>query len=125
MSIYSFGNGLPTWNGVSMIGGMPAGLTKVFFVDYTLGSDGNKGTDSKRPFKTIDKALDSVTTNKNEGIALMGNATHTLTEMLTVSKNRVHIFGYDPGGRMYGQNAKVSLGVTTAATAGNPRAVTD
>jgi hypothetical protein len=47
----------------------------------------------------------------------MGSATHVLTEMLTVSKNRVHFVGMDgTSGRMYGQNAKVSLGITTAAT---------
>ena len=36
--------------------------------------------------------------------------------MLTVSKNRVHFIGLDAGGRYYGQGAKISLGVTTAAT---------
>lgn len=116
MGKYNFGNSGPSWNGISMIGGMPTGLTKIFYVDYGAGSDGNKGTDSSKPLKTVSKALDLVTTNKNEGIALMGNSTHALTEMLTVSKNRVHIFGYDPGGRKYGQNAKISIGVTTAAT---------
>lgn len=113
---YSFGASGPTWNGLTMVNGIPAGLTKVFYVDYGVGSDGNRGTDSSRPLKTIAKAYSLLTTNKNEGIALMGSTTHTLTEMLTVAKNRVHIFGYDPGGRPYGQNAKVSLGVTTAAT---------
>ena len=117
MARYSFGNSLPTWNGIPMVGSFPQGLTEVFFVK----SDGSDGVNTKansidRPFATIDKALDVVTTNKNQGIALIGNGTHTLTEMLNVSKSRVHIFGFDPGGRTYGQNAKVSLGVTTAAT---------
>ena len=118
MSRYKFGTGVPTWNGVPMIGGMPSGLTDVFFVDYGIGSDGvNKKANSvSRPFKTIDKAMDTITTNKNEGIALVGNSTHTLTEMLSVTKNRMHIFGYDPGGRMYGQNAKISIGITGVAT---------
>jgi hypothetical protein len=118
MSTYSFGAGLPTYNGVPMVGGFPMGLTETFFVDYGNGSDGvsKKANSVSRPWKTLDKANDNVTTNKNEGIALMGNSTHTLTEMLTVAKNRVHIFGYDPGGRSYGQNAKISLGVTTDAT---------
>jgi len=118
MAKYSFGNGLPTWNGIPMIGGFPIGLTNVFFVDYTNGSDGvsTKSNSVDKPFKTIDRAMSAVTTNKNEGIALMGSASHALTEMLTVSKSRVHMFGYDPGGRIYGQNAKVALGVTTAAT---------
>lgn len=118
MSGYSFGSGGPTWNGIPMIGSLPMGLTKVWFVDYGNGSDGvsTKDNSSVKPFKTISKAMSAVTTNKNEGIALMGSSTHVLTEMLTVSKNRVHMFGYDPGGRKYGQNAKVSLGSTTAAT---------
>jgi len=105
--------------GSPMMGsGLPMGLTKTFFVDYANGSDGVsvKANAADRPWKTIAKAYAALTTNKNEGIALMGNSSHTLTEMLTVAKNRVHIFGYDPGGRTYGQNAKISLGVTTAAT---------
>jgi hypothetical protein len=118
MSNYSFGSGLPTWNGVPMVGGFPMGLTDCFFVDYGNGSDGvsKKANSVNKPWKTLAYAYTQVTTNKNQGIALMGNSTHTLTGMLTVAKNRVHIFGYDPGGRSYGQNAKVSLGVTTAAT---------
>jgi hypothetical protein len=118
MGKYSFGADGPKFNGVPLMGGMPAGLTKVFFVDYGVGSDGvsEKANASDRPFKTIEKAYSLITSNKNEGIALMGNSSHALTNMLTVAKNRVHFFGYDPGGRMYGQNAKISLGVTTAAT---------
>lgn len=98
--------------------GLPAGLTKVFYVNYATGDDSqsNDGLDISSPLKTIDRANDLVTTNMNEGIALMGSTSHTLTEMLTVAKNRVHIFGYDPGGRKYGQNAKVNLGVTIAVT---------
>ena len=118
MGYTNFPNGI-TSMGIPVMGGhFPMGLTKVFFVDYGNGSDGvsEKANSAARPWKTIDKAYTALTTNKNEGIALMGNTTHTLTEMLTVAKNRVHIFGYDPGGRKYGQNAKISLGVTTAAT---------
>jgi len=118
MASYSFGSGVPTWNGVPMIGGFPLGLTECFFVDYGNGSDGvsTKSNSVNRPWKTVSKAYGAITTNKNEGIALMGNSTHTLTEMLDVTKNRLHIFGYDPGGRTFGQNAKVSLTATSGAT---------
>lgn len=115
MATTNFPGGLSSF-GAPVSTGTPEGLTKVFYVDYTIGSDGNKGTSTTKPFKTIQKALDSVTTNKNEGIALMGNASHVVAAMLDFSKDRVHMFGYDPGGRMYGQNAKVSMDVTTAAT---------
>jgi len=116
MGLTNYPNGISSM-GIPVINGVPAGLTKCFFVDYGNGSDGvgKKANSASRPWKTLAYAYTQVTTNKNEGIALMGNSTHTLTGMLTVAKNRVHIFGYDPGGRSYGQNAKISLGVTTAA----------
>jgi hypothetical protein len=118
MGKYNFGSGIPTWDGVPMIGGFPMGLTECFFVDYGNGSDGVsvKSNSVNRPWKTLAYAESKITTDKNQGIALMGSEPHTLTEMLTIDKNRMHIFGYDPGGRMYGQNAKIDLGVTTAAT---------
>lgn len=117
MTLTNFPNGISSF-GIPLPGGFPMGLTDTFFVDYGNGSDGvsTKANSATRPWKTIAKAEDAVTTNKNQGIALIGSATHVLTEMLTTDKNRMHMFGYDPGGRIYGQNAKVSLGVTTAAT---------
>jgi len=97
--------------------GIPVGLTKVLFVDYGAGSDSisEKSNSAKRPYKTVAYAYTKLTTNKNEGLALMGNSTHAMTEMLTTAKNRIHLFGYDPGGRYYGQNAKISVGVTSSA----------
>ncbi len=118
MSLTNFPNGI-TSMGTPILGeGIPATEGSVYFVDYGAGSDGvsAKANSITRAFKTIDKALSTVTTNKNDVIALVGNSTHTLTEMLTVSKSRVHFVGLDGASRMYGQGAKVSLGVTTAAT---------
>jgi len=117
MSLTNFPNGLTSF-GIPVIGGgIPSSKGTYYFVDYGAGSDGNKGTDISRPLKTVAKAYSLATTNKDDVIVLMGNSTHTLTEMLTVSKNRVHFVGMDGSfGRSYGQNAKVSLGVTTAAT---------
>jgi hypothetical protein len=90
----------------------------VFWVDYGTGSDGvnTKANSLNRPFKTVAKALSVCTTNKDDVIALIGNSTHALTEMLDVSNSRVHFVGVDCTNRRYGQNAKISLGVTTAAT---------
>jgi len=105
--------------GVPVIGGgIPATEGSVLFVDYGAGSDGvsTKANSITNAFKTIDKALDVATTNKNDIICLVGNSTHILTEMLTVSKNRVHFVGLDGASRMYGNGAKISLGSTVAAT---------
>lgn len=105
--------GIPVMGG----GGIPATSGTVRFVDYTNGSDGNAGTDIDKPLKTVAQAYSLMTSNKDDITVLMGNATHVLTSMLTVSKNCCHFVGMDgTGGRRYGQNAKVSLGVTTAAT---------
>jgi hypothetical protein len=119
MSLTNFPNGIASF-GVPVMGGggIPAVPGNVLFVDYTLGSDGisSKSNSAAHPFKTIDKAYDVARTNKDDLIVLLGSASHVLTEMLTVAKNRVHFIGLDGTSRMYGQNAKVSLGVTTAAT---------
>ena len=118
MSRYSFGTGLPTWNGVPMVSGIPVTEGDVYFVNYGAGKDGvNKKSNSiSHPFKTYNKAYDSTTTNKNDVICLLGNSTHVLTEMLSFTKNRIHSIGLDGSNRMYGQGTKVSIGVTTAAT---------
>ena len=106
-----------TVGGVKVPGeGIPVTSGKTFFVDFTLGSDGNNGESMEQPLKTCAQANTLTRTNKDDVVVLMGNSTHTLTAMLTISKNRVHWVGLDAGiGRRYGQNAKVSLGVTTAA----------
>lgn len=118
MGLTNFPNGISSF-GIPVMGGggIPATPGNVFFVDYTNGSDGNKGTSPDRPFKTVEYAYSRATTNNDDVIALIGNATHPLAAMLDVSKSRVHFIGLDAtGSRLYGQNAKVSLGVTTAAT---------
>jgi hypothetical protein len=119
MGRYGFGASGPTFNGIPLVGdGIPVTPGNVLFVDYGAGSDGinNKTNAITHAFKTVDKAYDVARTNKDDVIALVGNSSHALTEMLTVAKNRVHFVGLDGTGRMYGQNAKISLDETTAAT---------
>lgn len=119
MARYDFGKGGLKVNGVPILGAdIPATKGEYFFVDYGSGDDGvgKKSNSISRPFKTIAKAYESCTTNKDDCIVLIGNSTHVLTAMLDVSKSRVHFIGLDGTVRRYGQNAKVSLGVTTAAT---------
>lgn len=117
MALTNFPNGISSF-GIPVMGGggIPATPGNVFFVDYTKGSDGNSGKSPTRAFKTVSYALSRCVTNNDDVIALIGSASHVLTEMLTVSINRVHFVGVDATGRAYGQNAKISLGVTTAAT---------
>jgi len=68
-----------------------------------------------RFFTTLDGAYDATTTNCNDVILIDCDSTHTLTEKLTVSKNRIHFFGMDGvNGRAQGQRAKVTIGGSTA-----------
>jgi len=69
-----------------------------------------------RLFTSLSDAYDATESNNNDVILLDGNSTHVLTEMLTVSNNRVHFIGMDGGGHLTAQGAKVQIGVTGVAT---------
>jgi hypothetical protein len=115
--ITNFPNGVSSFGIQLPSGDLPATKGKYIFVDYGSGNDGNTGKSPEEAVKTISQAYSMATTNMDDVIVLMGSSTHVLSSMLTVSKNRVHFVGVDAsGGRMFGQNAKVSLGSTTAAT---------
>ena len=88
----------------------------IYFVDYRNGLDTNNGDTRDTAFKTLSAAVAAATSNNNDVIFVDGDSTVTETEMITLDKNRVHIVGCNgPAGHM-GNGAKVSLGVTTAAT---------
>lgn len=111
-------------DGLFQYGGQPVGTGtipstpgNVYFVDYTVGVDAGSGKSPTKPWKTIEYAYDQVTSNNDDIICLMGSATHILSAMLTVAKNRVHFIGIDgTNGRFYGNNAKVSLTATSGAS---------
>lgn len=67
---------------------------------------------------TIASAYSAVTSNRHDVIMLSANAAHAQTSMLDISKNRVHFVGFGlRGGAMgMGARARVTMGVTTAAT---------
>ena len=69
-----------------------------------------------RFFTSLSDAYDATTTNNNDVILLDGDTTHTVSEMLTVAKNRIHFIGMDSGGRLTAQGAKIQIGVTGTAT---------
>jgi hypothetical protein len=117
MGLTNFPFGITSF-GIPVLGGgsIPSTFGNYWFVDYDNGSDGFDGKSPAKAFKTVQKAVDSATTNNNDVICLSAYSNHALTKMLTVSKNRLHFVGVDGAGRMYGQGAKISLGVTTATT---------
>lgn len=54
-------------------------------------------------------AYNAAESNNNDVILLDGNSTHELATGLAWTKNRVHVFGMDGGGRLVQQGAKISV----------------
>jgi hypothetical protein len=98
----------------SVINGQTPGT--FYYVDYRNGSDQNDGLTWGTAFKTYSKAISSVTSNNNDFILIDGDSTVVETAMVTISKNRVHTVGMNGQLGHYGQGAKISIGVTVAAT---------
>ena len=67
---------------------------------------------------TIASAYSAVTSNRHDVIMLSANAAHAQTSMLSIAKNRVHFVGMGlrAGAMGLGARARVTMGVTTAAT---------
>lgn len=120
---YKMGKSIPTWNGVPMVGGIPVtfgntanvGAGKVFFVNPTTGSDGNKGTSMDKPLSTISAAYDLTTSNNHDVIVLSATSGHSASDELAVTNNRTHFWGMDAVVRDYGYGSRSrwTMGVTT------------
>lgn len=116
MGYTNFPNGITSF-GIPQLGsGVPICLGDTYFVDYRNGDDTLfDGKSPDHPFKTLSAAYAACTTNNNDLIIIDGDSTVAESAMIDWAKNRITVVGTN-GGRMYGQAAKVSLGVTTAAT---------
>lgn len=94
----------------------PSGVFgNTYFVDYRNGVDTNNGLSKSNSFKTLSAAYAACTSNNNDLIYIDGDSTVTETAMITWAKNRITVIGVGGYGH-YGQAAKVSVGVTAAAT---------
>jgi len=90
-----------------------------WYVDYRNGSDGKNAKDGKSwdsAFKTYGAAVDAAVSNNNDVIHIDGDSTIAELSMVTIDKNRLHTIGHNGALGHYGQGAKISQGVTTAAT---------
>ena len=104
----NFPNGISS-NGSPVLGGsLPATMGNYYFVDATSGNDGDDGKSWDTAVKTIAQAYSLVVDGNDDVIVLSTYATHTLTEMLDITKSKVHFVG-DGFGRLYGQAAKITL----------------
>lgn len=123
MGGYSFGTGIPTWNGIPMIGGAPLFTGSHFFVDPVNGSDGNTGKSPGKAFQTLSKAYTACTSGKNDVVYLIGDGGTTATARITTTtltwaKNATHLIGITAPSRNF-QRARISHS-STAATGVSP-----
>lgn len=63
-----------------------------------------------RLHSTVSAAYDAAQTNRDDVILLEGQSTHSVTSLLTISKNRIHFLGMDGGDRLTTQGAKIQVG---------------
>lgn len=87
MGKYKLGGGMPTWNGIPMIAGVPPIAGQYYHVNPRIGSDGNRGISSDKPFDSFVKAEDALTTSVGDGIIVwsQGNTSADTTSYLTSS----------------------------------------
>lgn len=73
---------------------------------------------SQAVHNTIASAYAATVSNRHDVILLSANAAHAQTSMISVAKNRVHFVGFGMRGGAYGMGARarITMGVTTAAT---------
>ena len=120
MGLTNFPNGVSSF-GVPVLAPINQITTgSVFFVDSATGADGNKGTDSKKPFATIDAALAKCTANKGDTIYLMPGHAETITGAggITLDVAGVNIIGlgrYDTRPRFLLDAATTVTVLVTAA----------
>lgn len=100
-------------DGVNVQSGVPITFGNRIFVD--ANGNGGDGSSMDTPQTSVETANTQAITNNEDLIVLSANSSHSLTAMLDVSKNRVAFQGAGVL-RKFGQGARISMGVTTAAT---------
>ena len=115
MGGYSFGAGMPTYNGMPMLGGNDVELTggKVFWVDSGLAGNNPTGLSPTRPLATINAALALTSANRCDIIFCMPGHTETIAAAggVFASTNGVRIIGLGIG------SLRPTLNFSTASTA--------
>ena len=92
-------NGIINSNSQHLIGAGELFTTgTVFYVDSVTGSNGNKGTDPKLPFATVDAAISACTANKGDTVVVMPGHAETVTATsIALDVAGVTIVGYGNG----------------------------
>lgn len=118
LSVSADGN-LGVSTALTACGGIPLVGTvfgNAFFVDYRNGSDANSGKSRAKAFKTLSKAVASVTTNNNDVVFIDGDSTVVEAAMVTIAVNRTHFVGINGPAGHFGAGAKISCTLAAGAT---------
>ena len=124
MGNYELERALESLGGVS---GLPATTGQVFVVipaadpsyeQFVADHQKTYADGSVMVYNTIPAAYAAAVSNRHDVILLSANAAHAQTAMLDITKNRIHFvgLGFRPGSIGMGARARVTMGVTTAAT---------
>ena len=122
MAKYSFGNGMPTWNGVPMVGGggFPhSSGGNHYWVDSVNGSDSNRGkawNDAKASIWGTNGGYSLLTADQHDVLHVIGGATaYAETAICTWAKDYTHMIA-ETNPIMSGGRARITNTVTTATT---------
>lgn len=93
-------------------GNLPITFGNRYFVD----ANGNGGDGSEKGFclTSIETAYTNALTNNEDQILLSTNSTHSISDSLTWTKNRVSVIGLGDDERLVQQGAKIQLGTGEA-----------
>lgn len=117
---YSFGSGVPTWNGIPMIAS-PFFTGKAFFVNPATGSDGNTGLSPQKALKTLYKAHALCTSGNNDVVYLIGNGGTTATARLSKANAQAVTSSATTGTLTWSKNACHLIGITAPTVNGRAR----
>lgn len=107
--VYSLG-GIPTFGPGGALAQCFTG--NYWWVDETLGADGNPGNTPGQPFATLDRAQEVATANQNDVVFFIGTQHRTTT--MVWAKNWVHLIGLAAPGN--NPRARISGSGTTVFT---------
>lgn len=113
MGLTNFPNGAASF-GIPLVGSGPVLTTgNVWFVNSTIGSNGNIGNDPTRPKATVAGALSAATASNGDVILVMPGHTETISSSTTLNVNKagVRVIGIGSG------NVRPTFTISTATTA--------
>jgi len=97
MGLTNFPRGISSF-GVPVLGGGNITTTgTVYFLDSGIGSDGNEGLSSERPFATLDYAFSRCATNNGDYIIVAPGHAETITTAVGLDVAGVTVVGLGPG----------------------------